>query len=227
MNGFIDDHGHANAVEPICRVPPLAPSPCHAHAARRANPGQAPAPRTRRGMGLRPAIRRIFEGNFRVDGVCARTGGDSTEKKLLAVARWPHRRTPDAGDGSAEHRAAGRPSGPRRSAMRLHRVCSTGRCTVASRRRGRTRSRGRWRHPPLRGRIGRGPWIPNRTHVSTWHGFVQVVIVIDARARRIVGSSRVTHGPALERGALERLRRPGAGASRAPPRPRRRVLPSR
>ncbi len=190
-----------------------------------------------------PARRRLLvPGGAWVSG--RRSGGSSKETSAstacvqeLAATRPRRNCSPSPAGRTVARltRAMGLPSIVRRDARPDHDdprcVCTVsarpgGRCTVASRRRGRTRSRGRWRHPPLRGRIGRGPWIPNRTYVSTWHGFVQVVIVIDARARRIVGS-RVAHDPALERGALERLRRPGAGASRAPPRPRRRVLPSR
>jgi hypothetical protein len=41
MIGFIDVHRGAYGVEPICKVLPIAPSTCHAHAARHADPGPA------------------------------------------------------------------------------------------------------------------------------------------------------------------------------------------
>jgi putative transposase len=43
MIAFIDDHRAAYRVEPICRVLPIAPSTCHAHAARRVDPSRASA----------------------------------------------------------------------------------------------------------------------------------------------------------------------------------------
>jgi hypothetical protein len=41
MIAFIDDHRAAYGVEPICKVLPIAPSTCHAHAAWRADPRRA------------------------------------------------------------------------------------------------------------------------------------------------------------------------------------------
>jgi len=38
MIGFIDDHREAHGVEPICKVLPIAPSTCHDHVAKPANP---------------------------------------------------------------------------------------------------------------------------------------------------------------------------------------------
>ena len=68
MIAFIDDHRAAYGVEPICRVLPIAPSTYHAHAARRADPAKCPA-RAQRDAMLRPAIRRVWDANFRVYGV--------------------------------------------------------------------------------------------------------------------------------------------------------------
>ena len=45
MIAFIDEHRAVHGVEPICRVLPIAPSTYHAHAARRADPGQGAGPR--------------------------------------------------------------------------------------------------------------------------------------------------------------------------------------
>lgn len=64
----IDDHCAGLGAEPVCRVLPIAPSTCHAHAARRADPGKLP-PRARRDVALQAEIRRVWEANFHVCGV--------------------------------------------------------------------------------------------------------------------------------------------------------------
>ena len=68
MIAFIDEHREVYGVEPICRVLPIAPSTCHAHAARRADPARASALR-QRGQALCEQIRRVHETNFGVYGV--------------------------------------------------------------------------------------------------------------------------------------------------------------
>lgn len=40
MIAFIDDHRGEHALEPICRVLPIAPSSYYAHAAQRADPSR-------------------------------------------------------------------------------------------------------------------------------------------------------------------------------------------
>ena len=69
MIAFIDDHRGAYGVEPIWRVLPIAPATYRTHAARRADPAKLPA-RSRRDLVLAAEIRRVFEANFRVYGVC-------------------------------------------------------------------------------------------------------------------------------------------------------------
>jgi putative transposase len=66
MIAFIDDI--AAPTGSSCRVLPIAASTYHAHAARRADPGTAPA-RVRRDVVLRQHIRRVWEENFQVCGV--------------------------------------------------------------------------------------------------------------------------------------------------------------
>ena len=68
MIAFIDDHRGAYGVEPICRVLPIAPSPYHACAARRRDPGKL-SRRARRDLALKPEIARVFAENFEVYGV--------------------------------------------------------------------------------------------------------------------------------------------------------------
>jgi hypothetical protein len=63
MIGFIDDHGAAYGVEPICRVLPIAPSTYHAHAAKRADPSKLSA-RARRDANLQADIKRVWDANF-------------------------------------------------------------------------------------------------------------------------------------------------------------------
>lgn len=68
MVGFIDAHRDAHGVEPICRVPPMAPSTYYDHLAKRADPARL-SDRARRDVVLRPEIKRVFEENWRVYGV--------------------------------------------------------------------------------------------------------------------------------------------------------------
>ena len=67
MMAFIDEHREVYGVEPICKVLPIAPSTYYVHAARRADPSQAPA-REQRDTALRPEIRRVWEENKQVYG---------------------------------------------------------------------------------------------------------------------------------------------------------------
>ena len=78
MIAFIDAHRGAYGVEPICKVLPaksqsdlreIAPSTCHEHAARRADPSRLP-PRAKRDAELRREVQRVFEGNLGVYGMC-------------------------------------------------------------------------------------------------------------------------------------------------------------
>jgi putative transposase len=68
MIAFIDDQRAVHGVEPICKVPAIAPSTYHAHAAKRIDPLRLSA-RARRDVALRIEVRRVFEANFRVYGV--------------------------------------------------------------------------------------------------------------------------------------------------------------
>jgi putative transposase len=68
MIAFIDDHRRTYGVEPICKVPPIAPSTYRAHAAKRANPAKLSA-RAKRDAVRKIEIRRVFAENFDVYGV--------------------------------------------------------------------------------------------------------------------------------------------------------------
>ena len=84
MKMFIDEHRHEYGVEPICRVLPIAPSTYHAHAACRADPSRM-SKRARRGVELRPEIRRVWRENFEVYG--ARKVWRQLNREGVVVAR--------------------------------------------------------------------------------------------------------------------------------------------
>src|SRR6516164_8770755 len=69
MIAFIDDHRVTYGVEPICKVLPIAPSTYHDHVAKRHDPSKLSA-RAKRDAALKVEVRRVFEENFRVYGVC-------------------------------------------------------------------------------------------------------------------------------------------------------------
>ena len=193
MIAFIDDHRDAHGVEPICRVLPIAPSTCHAHLARRADPEKAPA-RVRRDTALRGKVRRVFEENFQVYGVrkvwrqLVREGEDvarCTVARLMktmglqGVIRGRRVRT------TISDKAAPCPLD------RVNRQFKAARPNVL--------------------------WVSDFTYVATWAGFVYVAFVIDAYARRIVGwrVSRSAHAgfvlDALEQALHDRNPLSGSG----------------
>ena len=193
MIAFIDDHRKAYGVEPICRVLPIAPLICHAHAAWRADPGKLPA-RARSDAALMVEIRRVFEENFCVYGVrkvwrqLGREGGvvaRCTVARLMRVmglagiVRGKKIRTtiPDPVAACPLDRVNRQFKAPRPNAL----------------------------------------WVSDFTYVATWAGFVYVAFVIDAFARRIVGwrASRTAHASfvldALEQALHERRPLQGGG----------------
>ncbi len=156
MIAFIDDHRGAHGVEPICRVLPIAPSTCHAHAARRAALAKAPA-RERRDAALRLEIPRVFDENFGVYGVrkvWRQLVREGTPVARCTVARLMRRmglrgavrgketRTtvPDRATPCPADRVNRRVLAPRPNAL----------------------------------------WVSDFTCVATWQGFVHVALVIDA-----------------------------------------------
>ena len=163
MIAFIDDHREAYGVESICKLLPVAPSSYYAHAARRADPGKRPA-RVQRDAELRPAIRRVWEDNFRVYGVrkvwrqLHREGIDMArcttarlrrEMGLVGAIRGKPVKT------TVSNRAAPCP---------LDRV-----------------------NRQFQASAPNALWLADFTYVATWEGFVYVAFIIDAFARRIVG----------------------------------------
>ncbi len=161
MITFIDDHRAAYGVEPICRVLPIAPSTDHAHAARRRNPGKAPA-RARREAVLREHIRRVWEENFRVYGV--RKIWRQLAREGITLARCTVARLMQ--QMGLQGALRGKPIKTTIS----HR---TQPCPLD-----RVNRQFQAPHP-------NALWVSDFTYVATWAGFVYVAFVIDAYARRI------------------------------------------
>ena len=187
--GRLRTHG----VEPICKVLRIAPSTYYDHLAKRADPARL-SDRARRDEALRPEILRVFEENWRVDGVrkiwrrMRREGFDvarCTVARLMKdmglqgiIQGKPHKTTiPD-----------------KKASCPLDRVNRQFRVSA----------------PNLL-------WVSDFTYVATWKVFVYVAFVIDAFARRIVGwrVSRTAHAgfvlDALEQAVHERRPAKGTG----------------
>ena len=163
MIAFIDDHRGAYGVEPICKVPPIAPSTYYAQVARRADPTKRSA-RARSDAALTIEIRRVFDGNFQVYGV--RKVWRQLRREGFDVARCTVARLMKAIDlqGVIRGKSARTTVGDKAAPCPLDRV-------------------NRDFKAPAPNRL----WVSDFTYVSTWAGFVYVAFVIDAFARRIVG----------------------------------------
>jgi hypothetical protein len=68
MTAFIDTHRQEYGVEPICRVPQIAPSAYYERVRKRREPHRRSA-RERQDEALKPEILRVFDENFGVYGV--------------------------------------------------------------------------------------------------------------------------------------------------------------
>jgi transposase InsO family protein len=160
---FSDDQRGGYGVEPIRRVLPIAPSTCHARAAKRADPTLGSARSPREAM-VRAEVRRVHAENFGVYGVrkvWRQLGREGTpvarctvtrlmrQMGLRGVARGKKTRTtmPDRGAPCAADRVNRQFLAPRPNLL----------------------------------------WVSDFTYVATWQGFVYVAFVIDTFARRIVG----------------------------------------
>ena len=159
MIAFIDDHRGAYGVEPICRVLPIAPSTYHAHLARRADPTRLSA-RARRDGALLPEVRRVFEENFGVCGVCKvwrqlkREGHDVAR---CTVARLMQ--------------TLGLQGVIRCKPVRTMISDKAAPCPLDH-----VNRQFKAEHP-------NALWLSNFTYVATWAGFVYVALVIDDYAR--------------------------------------------
>ena len=171
MIAFIDDHREAHGVEPICKVPPIAPSTYHDHVARRRDPARLSA-RAKRYMALKLEVRRVFEENFRVYGV--RKAWRQLQREGFDVARCTVERL---------MREMGLQGVIRGKPIRTTVSDKAAPCPLDK--------VNRQFHAPAPNRL----WVSDFTYVATWAGFVHVAFVIDAYARRIVGwrVSRTAH----------------------------------
>jgi len=163
MIAFIDDHREVHGVEPICRVLPIAPSTYHLHAARQADPAKLP-PRAKSDAALKIEIRRVFEANFCVYGVCKvwrQLGREGIDIARCTVARLM--------------RIMGL-----RGVVRGRKVRTTVPSPVAACPLDRVNRQFKAPRP-------NALWVSDFTYVATWVGFVYVAFVIDVFARRIVG----------------------------------------
>jgi len=163
MIAFIDDHREVYGVEPICRVLPIAPSTYHAHAARRADPGTAPA-RARRDAELCEKIRQVFEKNLEVYG--ARKVWHQLRREGEAVARCTVERL------------------MRGMGLKGVRRGKTVKTTVSDPAAPCPRDRVNRNFTAPRPNM---LWVSDFTYVSLQAGFAYVAFVIDVFARYIVG----------------------------------------
>ena len=193
MIAVIDAHRAVYGVEPICRVLPIAPSTCYAHAARRADPSKGPA-RSRSDAALTVEIRRVYEANIRVYGV--RKIWRQLSREGIRVARCPVARL---------MRAMGLQGAVRGKPVRTTISDTAAPCPLD-----RVNRQFQAPRPNVL-------WVSDFTYVATWVGFVYVAFVIDAYARRIVGwrVSRTAHASfvldALEQALHERRPVQGSG----------------
>ena len=168
MKAFIDEYRDVYGVEPICKVlvpakAGIAQSTYREHAARRADPGRAPA-RERRYAGLRDDIRRVYEANFEVYGVrkiwrqLRREGIDVPRCTVSRLMRQMGLK------GAVRGRAVRTTISNPAAACPLDRV-----------------------NRQFKAPCPNALWVSDFTYVATWAGFVYVAFVIDVFARRIVG----------------------------------------
>lgn len=66
MVAFIDANREDLGIEPICRELAIAPSSCHEHTARLADPGRRPAHDRR--IEIKDAIKRVHDNSFGLYG---------------------------------------------------------------------------------------------------------------------------------------------------------------
>lgn len=186
MIAFIDHHGEAYGVEPICKMLPIAPSTYYDHAAKRRDPTRRSA-RAKRDAALKVEVRRVFEANFRVYGV--RKIWRQLQREGFNVARCSVARL---------MRQIGLQGAIRGKPVRTTVSNKAAPCPLDLVH--------RHFHAPAPNAL----WLADFTYVATWQGFVYVAFIIDAFARRIVGwrVSRSTRADfvldALEQALYER-----------------------
>ena len=163
MVSFLDAHRDEYGVEPICKQLPIAPSTYYECKARERDPERMPA-RFKRDQVLCVEIRRIWDENFQVYGIC-KVWRQLKREGVQAARCTVERLMRDLG----------------LEGVRRGKKCWT---TLSD--------NALWR--PIdrvnRNFVATRPnqlWVADITFVATWTGFVYVAFVIDVFARRIVG----------------------------------------
>jgi putative transposase len=186
MITFIDDHRKEYGVEPICKALPIAPSTCHEHKARQADPSRLPG-RAQCDAALRMEIKRVFDANFGVYGV--RKVWRQLKREGFDVARCTVARLMKSMGlaGTVRGKPTRTTVSDKAASCPLDRV-----------------------NRQFRAPAPNMLWVSDFTYVATWSGFAYVAFVIDTFARRIVGwrVSRSAHAgfvlDALEQALCER-----------------------
>ena len=186
MITFIDDHRKEYGVEPICKALPIAPSTCHEHKARQADPSRLPG-RAQCDAALRMEIKRVFDANFGVYGV--RKVWRQLKREGFDVARCTVARLMKSMGlaGTVRGKPTRTTVSDKAASCPLDRV-----------------------NRQFRAPAPNMLWVSDFTCVATWSGFAYVAFVIDTFARRIVGwrVSRSAHAgfvlDALEQALCER-----------------------
>ena len=163
MVTFVDEHRDEYGVEPICRVPPIAPSTYYEHKARQADPSRLP-PRVLRDAVLRDEIERVWNDNFQVYG--APRVWRQLAREGRKVARCTIERL---------MRQMGLQGATRGRAFKVTTIADE-----ATPRPGDLVERDFTAQQPNQ------LWVADLTYVATWRGFVYVAFVIDVFSRMIV-----------------------------------------
>ena len=163
MVEFVAANREEHGIESICRELPIATSTYHEHVARQADPARVP-PRAKRDAELRPAIRRVWEGNFRVYGarkVWRQLRRDGVEVARCTVERLMRKEGLEGIRRGRKVKTTRPDENAARPADLVHRQFKAERPNQL--------------------------WVADITYVTTWNGFVYVAFVIDVFARMIVG----------------------------------------
>ena len=191
---FVDANRENYGVEPICRMLPIAPSTYYEQKAREKDPSRLPA-RAKRDVQLRGEIRRVRQENFDVYGV--RKVWRQLCREGRDVARCTVARL---------MREMGLQGAVRGRRFKTTKPDSSGARPMDLVERDFNATR------------PNELWVSDLTYIATWRGFVYVAFVIDVFARLIVG---LASDDIVD--CRHRSRCVGAGAARAPTKPRRSI----
>ena len=189
---FVDANRENYGVEPICQMLPIAPSTYYEQKAREKDPSRLPA-RAKRDVQLRGEIRRVRQENFDVYGV--RKVWRQLCREGRDVARCTVARL---------MREMGLQGAVRGRRFKTTKPDSSGARPMDLVERDFNATR------------PNELWVSDLTYIATWRGFVYVAFVIDVFApthRRLASDDIVD--------CRHRSRCVGAGAARAPTKPRR------